>query len=308
MFGNKRYRTLNYELKKTFGKKVIKLSIDGGFTCPNRDGTIGNKGCLFCSEEGSGEFAGDRRKTITNQMIQQKKLLEKKWNTDLLIPYFQSFTSTYDSVKNLKIKYDEAISFKGSLGLALATRPDCLEDEKIQLLSEYSEEYLVWVELGLQTMHKNSSELIRRGYNLEIFEDALKRLNKKNIKTVVHLIVGLPGESKSDIMETIKYISNQKIWGVKFHLLHVLKNTDLEEYYYKKKFELLEKEEYINIICDSLELLRDDIVVHRLTGDGRKSDLIGPRWSLDKLRVLSGIDMELKRRNTYQGIYHIPQK
>ncbi|MFO7887291.1 MAG: TIGR01212 family radical SAM protein [Eubacteriales bacterium] len=306
MFGNKRYRTLNYELKKTFGKKVIKLAIDGGFTCPNRDGTVGSRGCLFCSEEGSGEFAGDRSKSITSQMFQQKKLLEKKWNTDLVIPYFQSFTSTYDNIKDLKAKYDEAMSFKGSLGLALATRPDCLEDEKIQLLSEYAEKHLVWVELGLQTIHENTSNLIRRGYTLEIFEDALKRLNKKNIKTVVHIIVGLPGESKSDIIETVKYISNQKIWGVKFHLLHVLKNTDLEDYYYKNKFKLLEKKEYINIICDSLELLRDDIVVHRVTGDGRKSDLIGPRWSLDKLRVISGIDMELKSRDTHQGIYYLP--
>jgi len=306
MFGNKRYRTLNYELKKTFGGKVIKLAIDGGFTCPNRDGTVGSRGCLFCSEEGSGEFAGDRSKSITSQMLQQKKLLKKKWNTDLVIPYFQSFTSTYDNIKNLKAKYDEAISFKGSLGLALATRPDCLEDKKIQLLSEYAEKHLVWVELGLQTIHENTSNLIRRGYTLEIFEDALKRLNKRKIKTVVHIIVGLPGESKSDIMETVKYISNQKIWGVKFHLLHVLKNTDLEDYYYKNKFKLLKKEEYINIICDSLELLRDDIVVHRVTGDGRKSDLIGPRWSLDKLRVISGIDMELKSRNTHQGIYYLP--
>jgi len=306
MFGNKRYRTLNYELKKTFGGKVIKLAIDGGFTCPNRDGTVGSRGCLFCSEEGSGEFAGDRSKSITSQMLQQKKLLKKKWNTDLVIPYFQSFTSTYDNIKNLKAKYDEAISFKGSLGLALATRPDCLEDKKIQLLSEYAEKHLVWVELGLQTIHENTSNLIRRGYTLEIFEDALKRLNKRKIKTVAHIIVGLPGESKSDIMETVKYISNQKIWGVKFHLLHVLKNTDLEDYYYKNKFKLLKKEEYINIICDSLELLRDDIVVHRVTGDGRKSDLIGPRWSLDKLRVISGIDMELKSRNTHQGIYYLP--
>ena len=306
MFGNKRYRTLNYELKKTFGGKVIKLAIDGGFTCPNRDGTVGSRGCLFCSEEGSGEFAGDRSKSITSQMLQQKKLLKKKWNTDLVIPYFQSFTSTYDNIKNLKAKYDEAISFKGSLGLALATRPDCLEDKKIQLLSEYAEKHLVWVELGLQTIHENTSNLIRRGYTLEIFEDALKRLNKRKIKTVAHIIVGLPGESKSDIMETVKYISNQKIWGVKFHLLHVLKNTDLEDYYYKNKFKLLKKEEYINIICDSLELLRDDIVVHRVTGDGRQSDLIGPRWSLDKLRVISGIDMELKSRNTHQGIYYLP--
>lgn len=306
MFGNKRYRTLNYELKKIFGKKVIKLSIDGGFTCPNRDGTVGNRGCLFCSEEGSGEFSGDRKIPITKQMDNQKKLLEKKWKTDLVIPYFQSFTNTYSEVDDLRRKYDEATNYPGTVGLAVATRPDCLENEKIQLLSNYSKNYLTWVELGLQTIHENTADLIRRGYGLKVFEDALDRLSKYNIKTVVHLIIGLPGETKDDIIQTVRYISSKKIWGVKFHLLHILKNTDLEKYYYKNKFKLLEKEEYIDIVCDSLEILREDIVVHRVTGDGKKSDLIGPKWSLDKLRVLSGIDMELKRRKTYQGIKYIP--
>lgn len=306
MFGNKRYRTLNYELKKTFGKKVIKLSIDGGFTCPNRDGTVGNRGCLFCSEEGSGEFSGDRKVSITKQMDNQKKLLENKWKTDLVIPYFQSFTNTYSEVGDLKKKYDEATNYPGTVGLAVATRPDCLENEKIELLSNYIKNYLTWVELGLQTIHVNSAELIRRGYGLEVFEDTLERLNKNNIKTVVHLIIGLPGETKEDIIQTVRYISSKKIWGVKFHLLHILKNTDLENFYYENRFELLNKEEYIDIVCDSLEILREDIVVHRVTGDGKKSDLIGPKWSLDKLRVLSGIDMELKRRKTYQGIKYIP--
>lgn len=306
MFGNKRYRTLNYELKKTFGKKVIKLSIDGGFTCPNRDGTVGNRGCLFCSEEGSGEFSGDRKISITKQMDNQKKLLEKKWKTDLVIPYFQSFTNTYSEVDDLRKKYDEATNYPGTVGLAVATRPDCLENEKIELLSNYTKNYLTWVELGLQTIHENSADLIRRGYGLEVFEDTLERLNKNNIKTVIHLIIGLPGETKEDIIQTVRYISSKKIWGVKFHLLHILKNTDLENFYYENRFELLKKEEYIDIICDSLEILREDIVVHRVTGDGKKSDLIGPIWSLDKLRVLSGIDMELKRRKTYQGIKYIP--
>jgi radical SAM protein (TIGR01212 family) len=306
MFGNKRYRTLNYELKKTFGKKVIKLSIDGGYTCPNRDGTVGNRGCLFCSEEGSGEFSGDRKVSITKQMDNQKKLLENKWKTDLVIPYFQSFTNTYSKVDDLRKKYDEATNYPGTVGLAVATRPDCLENEKIELLSNYIKNYLTWVELGLQTIHVNSAELIRRGYGLEVFEDTLERLNKNNIKTVVHLIIGLPGETKEDIIQTVRYISSKKIWGVKFHLLHILKNTDLENFYYENRFELLKKEEYIDIVCDSLEILREDIVVHRVTGDGKKSDLVGPKWSLDKLRVLSGIDMELKRRKTYQGIKYIP--
>ncbi len=307
MFGNKRYRTLNYELKKIFGKKVIKLSIDGGFTCPNRDGTIGERGCIFCSEEGSGEFAGNRNKNITCQMDQQRKLLEKKWNTELIIPYFQSFTSTYEDVSKLKIKYDEALKYEGTVGLAVATRPDCLENEKIELLSTYNKDYLVWVELGLQTIHEKSANLIRRGYNLNVFENTLKRLNNEKIKTVVHVIVGLPGESKNDIIKTVKYLSSQNIWGIKFHLLHILKDTDLEKYYHEVGFKLLEREEYIDIICDAIEFLRQDIVVHRVTGDGKKSDLIAPNWSLDKLRVLSGIDMELKRRDSYQGIKYLPQ-
>jgi hypothetical protein len=239
-------------------------------------------------------------------MDNQKKLLENKWKTDLVIPYFQSFTNTYSEVGDLKKKYDEATNYPGTVGLAVATRPDCLENEKIELLSNYTKNYLTWVELGLQTIHVNSAELIRRGYGLEVFEDTLERLNKNNIKTVVHLIIGLPGETKEDIIQTVRYISSKKIWGVKFHLLHILKNTDLENFYYENRFELLNKEEYIDIVCDSLEILREDIVVHRVTGDGKKSDLIGPKWSLDKLRVLSGIDMELKRRKTYQGIKYIP--
>jgi len=304
MFENKRYRTLNFELRKIFGKKVMKLSLDGGFTCPNRDGSIGTEGCIFCSEKGSGEFTEDCNLSIIEQMKRQKEILNKKWDTNLVIPYFQSFTSTYDSVNNLKGKYEEALSFEGAVGLAVATRPDCLEDEKIELFSQINQEKYVWIELGLQTIHKKSSQFIRRGYPLETFEETLEKLNRKNIKTVVHLIVGLPGESKADFLDTVKYISRKNIWGVKFHLLHVLKNTDLENYYNKTKFPLLEKNEYINIICDAVELLPEKMVVHRVTGDGKKSDLIGPKWSLDKLRVLSGIDMELKKRDSYQGKYY----
>jgi len=304
MFENKRYRTLNFELRKIFGKKVMKLSLDGGFTCPNRDGSIGTEGCIFCSEKGSGEFTEDCNLSIIEQMKRQKEILNKKWDTNLVIPYFQSFTSTYDSVNNLKGKYEEALSFEGAVGLAVATRPDCLEDEKIELFSQINQEKYLWIELGLQTIHKKSSQFIRRGYPLETFEETLEKLNRKNIKTVVHLIVGLPGESKADFLNTVKYISRKNIWGVKFHLLHVLKNTDLENYYNKTKFPLLEKNEYINIICDAVELLPEKMVVHRVTGDGKKSDLIGPKWSLDKLRVLSGIDMELKKRDSYQGKYY----
>jgi hypothetical protein len=301
MFGNKRYRTLNYELRKTFGEKVMKLSLDGGFTCPNRDGTVGTEGCIFCSEEGSGEFTEDSEFSITEQMIRQKKILSSKWDTNYVIPYFQSFTSTYDTSEKLKEKYEEALNFKGAVGLAIATRPDCLENDKIELLSNLNKKTYLWIELGLQTIHKKSANFIRRGYPLEIFEETLDKLNKNKIKTVVHLIIGLPGETREDILNTVKYISGKNIWGVKFHLMHVLKNTDLEKYYQKTNFHLLEKEEYINIICDALELIPEEMVVHRVTGDGRKSDLIGPKWSLDKLRVLSGIDMEMKRRNSYQG-------
>ncbi len=301
LWKDKRYHTLNYEMKKIFGEKTIKLSINGGFTCPNRDGTIGTKGCLFCSEKGSGEFAGNGQTSIKNQIKQQKDFLSKKWKTNSYIAYFQSYTNTYAPVEILKKKYYEALNCEGIKGLAIATRPDCINDETIKLLKEINKNYFLWVELGLQTIHHKTAEIIRRGYDLNVFEKTLNKLNNAGIKAVVHLIIGLPNETNEQILQSVNYISNKNIWGVKLHLMHVLKNTDLEEYYYNTNFKIFEKNEYVSLLCDCLEKLPPKIVIHRVTGDGKKSDLVTPRWSLDKLKVLSDIDKELKTRNSWQG-------
>jgi radical SAM protein (TIGR01212 family) len=306
MWGDKRYHTLNYELRKIFGKKVMKLSLDGGFTCPNRDGTIGDKGCIFCGEEGSGEFAGFRWLSIQKQIEEQKKLLSKKWNTDKYIAYFQNFTNTYSSYEDLKEKYYAAISEEGVIGLAIATRPDCLSEDVLELLTEINDKVFLWIELGLQTIHKDSAKFIRRGYSLEVYDKAIEKLRKRNIKVVTHLIFGLPSESKEDILASVKYVADTDTWGVKFHLLYIQKGTDLYEYYLKNPFPIFRREEYISLVVDGLELLPKDMVVHRLTGDGKKSLLYQPIWSLDKLRVLSGIDRELKVRNSYQGMKYKP--
>ncbi len=301
MWNDKRYHTLDYELKKTFGEKAIKLSIDGGFTCPNRDGTIGKKGCIFCSERGSGEFTSDKHKSITEQITEQKQIMSKKWMSNTYIAYFQNYTNTYDTVENLRIKFDEALNCPNIKGLAIATRPDCINEEIADLLSKINSKTFLWIELGLQTINDNTAEFLRRGYTLSQFNNAVNILKSKNIKVVAHLIIGLPGESKTQIIDSVKYISDLNIWGIKLHMLHIIRNTDLEVYYNKNNFKILSQEEYVNIICDALECLNPNIVIHRLTGDGKKSDLIEPLWSLNKLKVLSDIDMELKKRQSKQG-------
>lgn len=300
-WNNKRYHNLDYELKKVFGEKTIKLSINGGFTCPNRDGTAGERGCIFCSEKGSGEFAGDVDSSISRQIEDQINYLSKKWKTSSYIAYFQSYSNTYDTVQNLEKKYSEALGCENIKGLAIATRPDCIDENIAKLLSELNKKTYLWIELGLQTIHDSTAKDIRRGYSLNVFDETLKLLNKYNIKTVVHLILGLPGESKTQILESLRYISDKKIWGVKLHLLHILKNTDLEKLHQKTNFKILSQEEYVNLVCDCIELLPEDIVIHRITGDGKRSELVSPSWSLNKKQVLNDIDYELLRRNTYQG-------
>lgn len=304
MWGDKRYLSLNYELKKTFGTKVIKLSLDGGFTCPNRDGTIGNRGCIFCGEEGSGEFTSSRKLSIKDQIESQKRFLSKKWPEGKYISFFQNFTNTYSTVKDLNKKYSEAISQNGVVGLAIATRPDCLSEEVLKLLEEFNKKTFLWVELGLQTIHGETAKFIRRGYELDCYEKAIIELNKRNIKVVTHLIFGLPNETNKDMLDSVKYISSTNTWGIKFHNLYIQEGTDLYNYYIKNPFHILSIDEYISLVVDSIELLPQNMVVHRLTGDGKKELLVEPRWTLNKLKVLSSIDKELKQRNTYQGIYY----
>ena len=305
MWNDKRYHSLDYEFKTTFGTKVIKLSLDGGFTCPNRDGTVGSRGCIFCSEEGSGEFAANRALSISKQIEQQKEFLSRKWPNGKYIAYFQNFTNTYSFTLDLRRKYEEAISKEDVVGLAIATRADCLPEEVLDLLEELNKKTFIWVELGLQTIHETTAKFIRRGYSLNVYNSVVEELKKRNIKVVTHLIFGLPGESKKGILESVKHVADTETWGVKLHLLYIQKDTDLYEYYKSSPFHILSQEEYISLVCDSLEMLPPDMVIHRLTGDGKKGLLLEPRWSLNKLKVLSGIDMELKRRGSYQGIKQI---
>lgn len=301
MWNDKRYHNFDYEMKKIFGEKAIKLAIDGNFTCPNRDGTIGSKGCIFCSERGSGDFNSDKNKSIYEQIEEQRQIMSKKWKSSTYIAYFQNYSNTYDTVENLRKKFYEAINCENIKGLAIATRPDCINPEVLELLEELNSKTFLWVELGLQSISDKTSDFLRRGYKTEQFDITCEQLKNKNIKTVVHLILGIPGETKSDMLDSVKYISNKNLWGVKFHMLHVLKNTDLGEYYEKTHFTILSIDEYVNIVCDALELLNPETVIHRLTGDGKKSDLIEPKWTLHKLKVLSDIDKELKIRESYQG-------
>ena len=288
-------------MKEIFGSKMIKLSLDGGFTCPNRDGTLASRGCIFCGEEGAGEFTASRALNIKEQIESQKELLSNKWKTDKYIAYFQNFTNTYSSCEDLRYKYNLAISQEGVEGLAIATRPDCLSGDVLNLLDELNQKTFLWIELGLQTIHGKTAKFIRRGYDLELYDRAVKELTKRNIKVVTHLILGFPGESKQEILDSVKYVASTNTWGIKLHLLYIQKGTDLYEYYRKSPFEILSMEEYISLVADSIEYLPPEMVIHRLTGDGKRSLLVEPQWSLNKRKVLSGIEQELKKRGTHQG-------
>lgn len=292
-------------MKETFGTKIIKLSLDGGFTCPNRDGTLTSKGCIFCGEEGAGEFAASRLLDIKRQVESQKDIMSKKWSSGKYIAYFQNFTNTYSIYEDLKQKYNSAISEDGVVGLAIATRPDCLSEEVLNLLEEMNKKTFLWIEIGLQTISDETAKFIRRGYSLDCYERAIEQLNKRNIKVVTHLIFGFPSESREDCLESVKYLANTNTWGVKFHLLYIQKDTDLYEYYKKNPFKIQSREEYISLVADAIEYLPTNMTIHRLTGDGKRSLLIEPQWSLDKLRVLSGIDQELKKRDSYQGMKYM---
>lgn len=285
--------TVSQHLKEKFGVKVYKLSLDGGMTCPNRDGRIGQKGCIFCSA-GSGGFAEKYSGNIICQIENAKAAVEAKCKSGKYIAYFQSFTNTYAPVSHLRKIFFEAISPEDIVGLAVATRPDCLPDETIALLTEINKIKPVWVELGLQTVNEKTAEYIRRGYKTEIFDRAVIRLKKAGIQTVAHMIIGLPGETASDAVKTARHISEMGVDGIKFHLLHVLKDTDLEKDYLLGKFNVLSLEEYTEILKECILALRKDIIIHRLTGDGPKRDLIAPLWSGDKKTVLNYITKVLK--------------
>lgn len=285
-----KYYSFNQYLKNTFGQKVYKISLNAGLTCPNRDGTIDTRGCIFCSKGGSGDFAESPALSITEQIGNGKKRIERKIKSGKYIAYFQAFTNTYAPTALLKSKFYEAINNKDIVALSVATRPDCLPDDVISLLDELNKIKPVFVELGLQTIHENTAEYIRRGYPLSVYNEAVKKLKKINVNIVTHIIIGLPGESKEDMLNTVKYVCDGRTDGIKLQLLHVLKNTDLAEDYAAGKFKTLELEEYLNIIKACVEIIPKNIVIHRLTGDGAKKDLIAPLWSADKKRVLNAIN------------------
>ncbi|MBU5486291.1 TIGR01212 family radical SAM protein [Clostridium sp. MSJ-11] len=303
LWGDKRYYSLNYFLREKFGCKVYKISLDAGFSCPNRDGKISSGGCVFCSARGSGDFAGDRGYSISRQFNDIKTLMRKKWKEGKYIAYFQAYTNTYASASVLREKYEEALNHEGVVALAIATRPDCLGEEVLDLLEELSNRTYLWVELGLQTVSDETAKIINRGYSLEVFEQALENLRKRKIDVVVHSIFGLPKENREDMLKTVKYLSSKDIQGIKFHLLHLMKGTPLVDLYEREEFRFLEEEEYIDIICEAIGLLREDIVVHRLTGDSPRDLLIGPKWSLKKWEILNAIHSNLEEKGIYQGVY-----
>ena len=299
---NKRYNAQSEYLKNRFGKKTVKISLNGGFTCPNIDGTKGTGGCIYCSSKGSGDFGGSPEESISSQFSAVKKSLENKWGSDLLyIPYFQANTNTYAPLPRLKSRFEEALSQENTVGLAVSTRPDCISQETADYLSELSDRTYLTVELGLQTVHDKTAKLINRCHTYEDFLHGYELLHSRGINVCVHIINGLPFETHDMMLETAREISKLDIHAVKIHLLHIIRGTVLAEMYERGEFAEMSKESYITTVCDQLEILPRSVIIERLTGDGDKNTLVAPLWSRDKKSVLNGIDKELRRRNTVQG-------
>ena len=292
---------LNDFLKEKFNEKIYKVSLDGGFTCPNRDGKVSRGGCIFCSENGSGDFTATKLKSIHAQIEEQIDLVSKKYKGDKYIAYFQNFTNTYAEVSYLRKIYEEALSHEKIVGLAIATRPDCLEDDVLELLAELNKKTFLWVELGLQTLNDDVAKYFNRAYETEIYKEASEKLNRLNIKFVTHIIIGLPKEENDDYLKTAIFAQNCGTWGIKLHLMYVVKNTPLEKLYLNGALKVNTEEEYVEKVVNVLENISSEIVVHRLTGDGDRETLVAPLWSIKKIDVLNSIHKELKRRNTYQG-------
>ena len=303
-WGDKRYYSLDHYLKNTYGEKLYKISLDGGMTCPNRDGTLGRRGCVFCSAGGSGDFASDRKLSITEQIEQGKRQVAAKHPGTSYIAYFQAYTNTYAPLPYLEEVYRSALSHPKVCGISIATRPDCLGPEVLALLAKLKGEYpdkFLWIELGLQTIHEETAHYIRRGYPLSCFEKASTNLKTLKIPFIVHTILGLPGETDRQVLETMKYLNHIAPFGIKLQLLHILKNTDLAEDYEKGIFEALTPEHYLDLLVSCLAHLSPDIVIHRVTGDGPKDLLIAPKWSLDKRKVLNSLHHRMKEQGIRQG-------
>lgn len=300
-WGEKRYYALDYYIRQTFGEKLYKISLNGGMTCPNRDGTLGLNGCIFCSAGGSGDFASDKHLSIKEQLKQGKELISKKYTGSSYIAYFQAYTNTYAPISYLEQIYMEALSDPEVKVLSIATRPDCLSSEVLELLERCNRIKPVWIELGLQTIHEKTADFIRRGYDLDIFRKAVYDLDNIGVSIIVHTILYLPGETHEMMLDTIQYLNTLPISGIKLQLLHVLKNTDLALCYEKEPFSLPDLTEYTELLGSLISHLRSDIVVHRLTGDGPKSLLIAPLWTGNKRHVLNTIQKHFSEANIWQG-------
>lgn len=299
----KPYHSLDYMLRERFGEKVYKVALNGGMTCPNRDGTLGNRGCIFCSAGGSGDFAASSQIPITGQIQQQIEAIRQKRPVNKFIAYFQAYTNTYAPTAYLRKIFTEAISHPAVAAISIGTRPDCLGDDVLELLDELNQIKPVWVELGLQTMHEKTASYIRRGYPLSCFEEAVNQLHQRNLDCIVHTILGLPGEDAQAVLKTIDYLNSFPIQGIKLQLLHILKGTDLATDYLAGKFQVLSQEEYIQLVIACLTHLRPEIVIHRLTGDGPKNLLVAPLWSSSKRTVLNNLHHQMKEKGVWQGMY-----
>ena len=299
---NKRYHTFNYYLKNTYNCKVAKIPLDANFSCPNRDGKLSTDGCIFCSEKGSGDFTDDKNNDLELQYQNILKVMRKKWPSCSTIPYFQAFTNTYGPLEKISNMIEPFLYKDEVKAIAIATRADCLEDDKIEYLNSITNKKDIWLEIGLQTSNDNTSNLINRGHSFDVFSDCLKRLEHTNIKVCVHIINSLPYEDINDMLQTIKDLNKLPFHGLKIHMLYVIKNTLLEYLYNSKPFHVLTKDEYIDVVIKQLELLNPEIIIQRITGDPIKEDLVEPTWLLNKTVLINDIDKEMKRRNTYQGI------
>ncbi|MBB2480888.1 TIGR01212 family radical SAM protein [Bacillus sp. APMAM] len=301
---HKRYLTWNYHLREHFGYKVFKVSLDGGFDCPNRDGTVAHGGCTFCSAAGSGDFAGDRAKDLVTQFHEVKANMHKKWKDAKYMAYFQAYTNTHAPVEVLRSKFEPVLKQEGVVGISIATRPDCLPDEVVEYLAELNERTYLWVELGLQTVHERTSLLINRAHDYQCYVDGVAKLRKHGIRICTHIINGLPRENKEMMLETAKEVAKLDVQGIKIHLLHLLKGTPMVKQFEKGLLQFLSFDDYVNLVCDQLEIIPPEMIIHRITGDGPLDLMIGPMWSANKWAVMNAIDAELKRRNSWQGKYY----
>ncbi|MDO4339567.1 MAG: TIGR01212 family radical SAM protein [Eubacteriales bacterium] len=295
------YHSLDYMLRERFGEKVYKVSLNGGMSCPNRDGKLGSHGCIFCSAGGSGDFAADASLSITEQIDSQIQILCAKRPVKKYIAYFQAYTNTYAPVEYLERIFTEAVSHPKVAAVSIGTRPDCLGEDVLALLNRLNHVKPVWVELGLQTIHERTAEYIRRGYPLSCFDEAVESLRSRGIEVIVHTILGLPGETREDILETMEYLNGKDIQGIKLQLLHVLRGTDLALDYARGLFQVYERDEYLDLLIDCLEHLDPSIVIHRMTGDGPKELLIAPLWASRKREILNLLHHQMKERQSFQG-------